>query len=128
VTTEEPGARAREAREAALAWTATGLAVLYFAWRGVMLFRVTRSFRSMFEGLGADLPAVTRFAVDYRVAVLLLVCGLPAVVVLVKELVIRDKRTSVMLTMVVVIAFLIAADLLVSAYYLPLFDLIGKLT
>ena len=128
MTGEAAERRAREARETALAWSATGLALLYFAWRGVMLFRATSAFGAMFEGLGADLPAATRFAVDHRAAVLALVCGLPALVVLVKEPLIRDKRTSTMVTMLVVIAALIAVDVLVTVYYLPLFDLIGKLS
>jgi type II secretory pathway component PulF len=118
---------ARRGREEALAWAATALALLFFAWRSIMLFRATGAFRSMFEGLGAQLPAVTRLAVDYREVVIAIVCGVPALVVIGKELVVRDKRTSVMITMLVVIAFLIAVDMLVTAYYLPLFDLMGKL-
>jgi hypothetical protein len=101
--------------------------MLYFAWRGATLFRVTGTFRAMFEGLDAQLPLATRLAVAYRGWILSIVFGLPALIVLGKEFVVRDKRTSVMMTMLVVIIVLFLADLLVTIYYLPLFSLIEKL-
>jgi type II secretory pathway component PulF len=115
-------------REAVLAWTGTIVAALYFAWRGTTVFRATRTFRAMFEGLGAELPAATRLVVAYRVWILAIVFVLPALFVLGKEFVVRDKRTSMMITMLVVIVFLFVVDLLVTAYYLPLFSLIDKLS
>jgi hypothetical protein len=117
-----------ERRESALAWAGTTVSVLYFAWRGTTLFRVTRTFRAMFEGLGAQLPLATRLAVEYRVWILSIVFGLPALFVLAKEFVVRDKRTSMMMTMLVVITVLFLADLLVTIYYLPLFSMIEKLS
>jgi hypothetical protein len=116
-----------ERRETALAWAATTVAVLYFAWRGLTLFRVTKTFRGMFEGLGAQLPTATRLALEYRVWILCIVFGLPALIVLGKEFIVSNKRTSMMITMLVVIVVLFVADLLITVYYLPLFDLMDKL-
>lgn len=117
-----------ERRESVLAWTGTIVAVLYFAWRGATIFRVTRVLEGMFEGLGAQLPAATRLAVAQRPAILAVVFGLPIVVVIGKEFLVRDKRTSMMITMLIVILVLFAVDVLVTVYYMPLFDLIGKLS
>jgi hypothetical protein len=115
-------------REVALAWTADALAVAYFAWRGATLFRIAGTFQAMFRGLGADVPPATHLVVDHRALVLSVAFGLPALLVLGKELVISDKRTSVMITMLVVIGTLLVGDMLVAANYLPLFDMINKLS
>jgi hypothetical protein len=117
-----------ERREEILAWAGSILAVLHFAWRAATFFRLTTTFSAMFEGLGAELPLMTRLAVEHRIPVLSLAFGLPSLIVLGKEFVIQDKRTSLMLTMLIVIIVLFISDLLVTAYYLPLFDLIGKLS
>lgn len=123
----KPGSPVTERREAVLAWAGTIVALLYFAWRGATLFDVSKPFRTMFEGLGAELPTATGLAVEHRVWVHLIVFGLPAIIVLGKEFVVRDKRTSLMITMLVVIVFLLLSDMLVTAYYLPLFDMLDKL-
>jgi hypothetical protein len=123
-----PGSPVTQRRERVLAWAGTIVAVLYFAWRGATLFDVSKTFRTMFEGLGAELPTATRLAVEHRVWVHSVVFGLPALILLGKEFAVRDKRTSLMITMLVVIIFLLLSDVLVTVYYLPLFDMLDKLS
>jgi hypothetical protein len=117
-----------ESRERVLAWTGAVLAALYFTFRGISLYRAAGRFEAMFEGLGAQLPAATQFAVEHRLALLVVLFGMPTVATVAKEWLIHDKRTSLMITMITVILVVFGADLLAVAYYLPLMDLFQKLS
>lgn len=116
-----------EARERTLAWAGTIVAVVYFVYRGTTIFLAGVRFEIMFDGLGAPLPAATRFALDYRLPIVATLFGLPTVVIIAKEWFIRDKRISMMVTMLIVILVAFGVDILIALYYLPLMDLISRL-
>ena len=52
-----------ENRERMLAWAGAVVAAVYFGWLGMMLSYGATTFGMMFEGLGAEVPAPTRFLV-----------------------------------------------------------------
>ncbi len=118
----------REQRERLVAWVTTGIAILYCGWMGVYQWRATGTFGAMFEGLGSDLPASTRVLINYRTWIYPGVFGGLIALLVAKELVVIDKRLSTMLTFLVTIAAQFLAQWMVTVYYLPLFDLINKLS
>jgi hypothetical protein len=82
----------------------------------------------MFEGLGAQVPAPTRLLLDHHVVLFGATFGVSALGVLIKEGFVPDKRISLMITMLLVIIIRFIADAFLTVYYLPLFDLIQKLS
>jgi len=116
------------AKERVVAWFGTLIAVLYFAWLGMVLTRGAGAFRSMFEGLGAELPAVTRLMIAHRLWLFPVFFGLVAVAQIVKEVLIADKRLSMMLTMLSVICVRWVVDGVVVTFYLPMMRVINALS
>ncbi len=120
---------ANEAKsERVVAWVADGVACLYFAWLFGMHWRNVGVFAAMFEGLGAELPLPTRFVIGHSPwlfpSLFLLFSGAVAG----KEPFMRDKRLSVMLTFLATLIAQFVSAVIVEAYYLPLRNLIGKLS
>ena len=117
-----------EPREQQIAWATTILGCLYCAWMGFHLWRTTGAFEAMFEGLGAELPLSTRILVNYRSWIYPGCFGGVVALLIAKELLMRDKRLSTMLTFFTTMAAQFLAHWMTTVYYLPLFDLIGKLS
>lgn len=111
-----------------IAWVSNTIACLYFAWLYVVLARHTSSFFGLFQGLGAELPATTSFLVGHYWWLYPLVLGGAAAFVVAKEWWIRDKRVSTALTFTVALLVQAAADNCRELLFLPLLDLIGKLS
>jgi hypothetical protein len=118
----------RERRERRVAWAANVVGCLYCAWMGVQLWRSTGAFGALFAGLGAELPTATRMLVEYRSWIYPACFGAVVAILVGKELVVRDKRLSTMLTFLVTIAAQFLGHWMTTVYYLPLFDLISKLS
>ena len=118
----------REQRERWVAWATTVVGCLYCGWMGFHLWRSTGTFGAMFAGLGSDLPTATRLLVDYRNWIYPGCFGALVAILIAKELIVRDKRLSTMLTFLVTIAAQCLAQWMTTVYYLPLFDLINKLS
>jgi hypothetical protein len=95
---------------------------------GFHLWRSTGQFARMIEGLGADLPPPVAFLVQHGGWFYPLVLGSPVLLVFGNEFVIRDKRASTMITFLLAIIGQFAAHWMTTAYYLPLVELIGKLS
>src|SRR5687767_11255598 len=110
-------------KETVVAWIGTVLAAAYFAWLGVMLLHGSSRLTALFRGAGFELPILTRFFIDHRVWLLPCIVGIPALALVLKEALMRDKRLSLMITMLAVIGVRFAVDLIVTIYYLPLFDM-----
>jgi hypothetical protein len=118
----------REQRERLVAWVTTAVACLYCGWMGIYQWRATGAFGAMFEGLGSDLPTATRILITYRTWIYPGVFGGLVALLVAKEFIVRDKRLSTMLTFLVTIGAQFVAQWMVTVYYLPLFDLIQKLS
>jgi type II secretory pathway component PulF len=95
---------------------------------GLHLWRSTGAFEAMFAGLGSELPLATRILVDYRSWIYPGCFGGVVALLIAKELMVRDKRLSTMLTFLVTIAAQFLGHWMTTVYYLPLFDLIDKLS
>jgi hypothetical protein len=118
----------REQRERWVAWATTAIGCLYCGWMGIHLWRSTASFGAMFAGLGSELPVATRILVDYRSVIYPVCFGMLVATLVVKELMVRDKRLSTMLTFLVTVAAQLLSYWMTTVYYLPLLDLISKLS
>jgi hypothetical protein len=115
-------------REQRVAWATTIIGCLYIGWMGLHLWRSTGTFAAMFAGLGSELPVPTRILIDYRSWIYPGCFGSLVGILVAKELIVRDKRLSTMLTFLVTIAAQFLAQWMTTVYYLPLFDLINKLS
>lgn len=128
LTPVSSSANNQQDREARLAWIIDAVACAYFAWLFGVHWRNVGVFGQMYEGLGAELPLPTRFIVNQGMWFFPLLFALFAGATLGKERLIADKRISVMVTFLLTIVGQFVAHGLVTVYYLPLFDLIRKLS
>jgi hypothetical protein len=110
-----------------VAWFSTAASSLYFAWMLLVLNRHTRAFKSMFEGLGADIPAPTRFVIENQGWFFPLLFGGAGLGLITKELLVKDKRLSLAITLAVATLVLFVADWIRTAYFFPLFEMVEKL-
>jgi hypothetical protein len=115
-------------RERALAWTMDGLACLYVVWVFSFHWRNADMFKRLFEGLGMELPIVTRFVVDHAFWLCPTLMLAFSVGIVVKELFMDDKRFSVMITCFVALIAQLVAQAMTAAYYLPMQPILGKLS
>jgi hypothetical protein len=115
--------------EVRLAWITDAVACAYFAWLFGSHWRNAGTFGQMYEGLGvARLPLSTRIVVEQAGWLFPVLFVVFAGTTLVKERFIADKRLSTMVTFLLTIVGQFVAQAAVTAYYLPMFDLIGKLS
>ncbi len=114
------------AREWAFAWTATAIACLYFAWLAFTLWRHASAFGAIFRGMGLELPSATRLAVEH-VWIYPALFGILALVAVIKEWIVRDKRTSVMLSFVVMMLGQWAAGIATALYQQPMLDIMRRI-
>lgn len=105
------------ARERVIAWAGAWLACFYFLWLGFTLSRGAAQFGQLFEGLGAEVPPLTRFLVDHHAVLFSAAFGVAALVVLVKERFVADKRVSMMITMLLVIVVRFVVDAVITMYF-----------
>jgi hypothetical protein len=115
-------------RDLVIAWVTDAVACGYVGWQFWVLWRGGRVFKDLFEGLGAQLPPSTQLVIDHGVWLMPCLYGTFTAAVFGKELVVHDKRFSAMLTCLLVIVAQWVAHAVLTAYYLPLMDLIGKLS
>ena len=113
-------------RESAFAWAATAITCLYCAWLAVVLWRQAGTFGEIFRGMGYQLPTSTRFVVE-SVWIYPLLFGILALLTVVKEWMVRDKRLSVILSFLVMMLGHWAADAVTSLYLRPLLEIMHKL-
>jgi len=128
--TGQPHKPAVPLREYALAWTSDIVASLYF----LSLFGMhwcalptSAAFAALQEGLGATLPRPTRVVLAHGPWVYPALAATFVLVVVGKELVMRDKRLSIMITFFMALVAQFITHTVVMVHYLPMFDLIiGK--
>jgi hypothetical protein len=110
-----------------VAWAMSLLSCLYFVWTYIQVSRFTETFSDLFAGLGLELPTQTRFILSshYLIYPMLFLGG--GILVVVKEVFIRDKMVSIATTLTAVVGMLWAVGWITNALYAPLFSLIEKL-
>ncbi len=114
-------------RERVLAWFASGISCLYFAWSYIALLRYTKVFMNLFGNLGVELPASTRFVIASHFWLYPVLFVGAAAVLIVKEFVIANKQLSLIVTLLVALLALLAVDWIKNVFTLPLLDLVQKL-
>ena len=82
----------------------------------------------MFAGLGTDLPHPTQVLINHANWIYPVSFGGIVAILIAKEVVMRDKRLSTMLTFLIAMGAQFLGHWMTTVYYLPLFDLIRKLS
>ena len=113
-------------RESVFAWTATAIACLYCVWLAVTLWGHASAFGAIFGAIGYQLPNSTRFVVEH-VWIYPVLFGTLALVAVVKEWMVPDKRISVMLSFLVMMLGHWAADAVTSLYLRPLLEVMRNI-
>jgi hypothetical protein len=102
-------------------WICSLLASLYFVWAYTQLSSATKIFVRMFEEMSVQLPTRTLFLVNnYHLLYPMLFLG-TGVLVVAKEVFIRDKKLSLAITFLVFLAVLNAVFGINRALYAPVF-------
>jgi len=111
-----------------LAWVAALLVSLCCICACLFLLGSTGIFTELFKGLGVELPAPTRFLIEtYSWLYPLLFVG-AALLVIAKEFLLRDVRRRLATTVIIFVAAVSWVGLVQYALYLPLLDLVKKLS
>jgi len=94
----------------------------------IALVQFTRNFMELFKGIGVELPLATRLLIaTYSWLFPLLFVG-AAVLVIAKEFVLHKMRHRLATTAVVFLAAISSVGLVQYVLYLPLLDLVKKLS
>ncbi|HEV3041154.1 MAG TPA: hypothetical protein VHA33_25535 [Candidatus Angelobacter sp.] len=109
-----------------IAWATSVLASGYFIFMYFQTSRVIHTFADLFSGLGVDLPLNTRMVLTSQYLLpLLFIC--PAVLVVGKELFMRDKKLSLATTFFVALVVVFAMGWIHSALFAPLETIVQKI-
>jgi hypothetical protein len=109
-----------------IAWATSVLASGYFIFMYFQTSRVIHTFADLFSGLGVDLPLNTRMVLTSQYLLpLLFIC--PAVLVVGKELFMRDKKLSLATTFFVALVVVFAMGWIHSALFAPLESIVQKI-
>ena len=112
---------------AGLSWFATAVVALPCLFLALILGHVLDPFATMFEGLGVEIPWLTRFLLTtHGWPIRLLFLGL-AVFVIWKELSLQELRRKFVVTARIFFAALLTAVLVILTLYLPVLTLASKL-
>lgn len=109
------------------AWGISLLSCLYFVSIYIRVSRITESFSGLFAGLGVELPMQTRFLLSSHSLLYPVLFFGAGVLVVVKEVFMRDKTLSLAVTFGTALCVLYIVDWINSALYAPLFSMIKKL-
>ncbi len=110
-----------------VAWGISLLSCLYFGWTYIQVSRYTKLFSDMFASMGVELPTQTIFLLhssSWLYPILFVGAG---VLIVGKEVFMRDKKISIATTFAVALCVLYAVGWINNALYAPLFSLIEKL-
>ena len=124
-TAQLPGARPMR-REFVVAWVVNGLACVYCLWVGAFLWRSAGVFGNLVAGLGQE-PIPMAFVARQRLWLFPAIFGSLVVVLLAKEVRIRDKRLSSALSFFAVLLAQLLFQGTMTLFYLPVLDLMKKL-
>ena len=94
----------------------------------IVLYQSTSIFGNMFKGLGVELPLATKFLIASYTWLYPLLFGGAAMVLIVKEFVVRDTRRRLAVTGFTFLVLMSSLGLVHYVLYLPLFDLVQKLS
>ena len=110
-----------------LSWLVTGLASAYVAWTGYTLTTRVPAFSSLFAGLGAELPGVTRFAISAcRPGVVWPVTIAAITFLVVKELRMPSFRARTLWNIAIFFAAAGIAAVITEALFQPMLQLIQQ--
>jgi hypothetical protein len=111
-----------------LTWAVTIAACAYFVWSGISLYYSVGIFANMFASMGVALHLSTMLVLGSYRLFLPLVFGGAVVMVIGKQFFVRDKWTSLAITLGVTVVLEFVSNVVVQALYSPLYDLVDKLS
>ena len=112
--------------EAVLAWLATLLSCAYLYWAYTTLARGTGALVKALGSRVAELPASAQFVLQHHVWLYPVVLGSTAVLLVAKEFVLRSKRLTLALTLVIALIALFVTDSLKTLVLSPLVEMLAK--
>lgn len=125
---EAPISTMTEKSEERLSWIVAILASSYVGWTGYVLAHRARAFRTLFAGLGAELPAYTQVVLTVCTPVLVWPVTIAMIaVLLVKEAVVKRIPTRALVSIIVFMATACVAAVVVEALFQPMFQLIERI-
>jgi len=125
---ESPEIQRRNLTGEILAWVLSVLVSLICLIVGFILSQITPIYRDLFKRLGVELPLTTRFLIaNYFWLYPLLFRGL-AFLAIAKEFWVRGTRRRLSFSGIILLAAILSVGLDRFIMYLPLFDLVQKLS
>jgi hypothetical protein len=114
--------------EAAMAWIATLASVAYYLWVGAVSYKQLPEIAVMYEGLGVQGGAVRPYLFLGRHPWIMIATAIIIGAALIaKEILVRDKRRSIVITCLVAVLLLILIDVYKALLIRPLSLTIDKL-
>ncbi len=110
-----------------VAWAWSVLACAYFAWAYFDLTGFTKTLSELYAGLDLQLPLSARFVLAMRVYVYPLFFGSAAMIVVVKEIIMRDKIVSLVTTLAAMVGVFATVGWIKITLYSPIIGLAEKL-
>ena len=111
-----------------VAWAWSLLACAFFAWAYFHLAAFTRTMSDLYPGLGVQLPLSVRLVLGTCGYVYPFVLGSTAILVVVKEIIMRNKIVSLATTLAAMLVVSAAIGWLQVILYSPIVDLAEKLS
>ena len=112
--------------EILLAWLATLASCAYLYWAYTVMVRHTAAFEEALGPVAAELPGATRFLLAHRVWLYPAVFGTTGLLLVAKELVLRNKRLTLVLTFAVALVALFVVDSYRTLLFSPLLEMASK--
>lgn len=112
--------------EIVLAWLATLLSCAYLYWAYTTLASGTAALEGALGPRAAELPGPTRFVLDHHVWLYPVVLGSTALLLLAKEIVLRNKRLTLALTLAIALVALFVTDSFKTLLLSPLVEILAK--
>ena len=111
----------------ALSWLATGVVAFLCSVLGLTSPHFVQPFAAMFQGIGVELPSLTRLLLATYMWLLPVLFTALAVFAILKEFLARETRRRFLLTTSVFLAAVITVSSVIFILYLPLLTLEAKL-
>jgi hypothetical protein len=112
--------------EAVLAWLATLLSCAYLYWAYTTLASGTGALAKALGPRATELPASAQFVLQHHVWLYPVVLGSTALLLVAKEFVLRSKRVTLALTLVIALVALFVTDSLKMLVLSPLVEMLAK--
>lgn len=111
-----------------VAWAWSLLACASFAWAYFHLTGITNKLGELYAGLDVELPLLVRLVLSTHVYVYPLFFGSAAIIIVVKEIIMRNKMVSLVTTLAAMVGVFAMVGWINIILYSPIIDISEKLS